>query len=334
MATELQAIASGCTTLDNTLLDRILTSGLNERQLLVLLAIVRRSASWRDESDVLPASVIGAMIGKARNHVNAALRQLEALQIIRRTASPTGARISLNPNLSQWMRPRLTLVATPEPEPEPVAEPLPETIPAPEPAPEPGKAAKAAKAPKVPKPQKAAKAPKAVPDDSGFEAFWAAYPRRIGKQAALKAWAKRAPGPELQQQIMDGLARAKASRDWLKDGGEYIPHPSTWLNGGRWTDELVSEGYTEPQRELIAAYNAALGNTVGRVDPEVFVPKLAGDIDWFMTVGANTERGAAWKRYFPHVRDHVDVPPRCGLAWLISRDGFSKVKEGVFDRER
>lgn len=37
---------------------------------------------------------------------------------------------------------------------------------------------------------------------------------------------------------MTALAKQMTSIDWLKSGGQYIPHPSSWLNGRRWEDEL------------------------------------------------------------------------------------------------
>lgn len=36
--------------------------------------------------------------------------------------------------------------------------------------------------------------------------------------------------------MMQALGRQKASADWQKDGGQYIPLPTTWLNGERWED--------------------------------------------------------------------------------------------------
>ncbi|MCE1033159.1 Pyocin large subunit-like protein, partial [Pseudomonas asiatica] len=34
------------------------------------------------------------------------------------------------------------------------------------------------------------------------------------------------------------LAAWTNSHDWTKDGGQFIPHAATWLNGKRWEDEL------------------------------------------------------------------------------------------------
>lgn len=72
---------------------------------------------------------------------------------------------------------------------------------------------------------------------SRFLAFWAVYPRKRSKGQAEKAWAKLKPDAALFAAIMAGLDRARASPDWLKEGGEFIPHPSTWLNAKGWEDE-------------------------------------------------------------------------------------------------
>ena len=70
-----------------------------------------------------------------------------------------------------------------------------------------------------------------------FAEFWAAYPRKVGKAAALKAWMKVKPSVELHARILEAVERQKQSTQWQRDGGQYIPHPTTWLNQGRWDDE-------------------------------------------------------------------------------------------------
>lgn len=73
---------------------------------------------------------------------------------------------------------------------------------------------------------------------AAFESFWKCYPRKTAKDNARKAFAKVNPSPELMAEIMDSLSRHCASQGWLKDGGQFIPHAATWLNGKRWTDEV------------------------------------------------------------------------------------------------
>ena len=42
---------------------------------------------------------------------------------------------------------------------------------------------------------------------------------------------------ETKQKIMQAVATAKTSAQWLREGGRFIPNPSTWINQGRWDDE-------------------------------------------------------------------------------------------------
>ena len=71
-----------------------------------------------------------------------------------------------------------------------------------------------------------------------FDAFWEAYPRKRSKGQAEKTWVKLNPDDNLLKEILAGLENAKRSVDWQKDGGQYIPYPSTWLNAKGWEDEL------------------------------------------------------------------------------------------------
>lgn len=71
-----------------------------------------------------------------------------------------------------------------------------------------------------------------------FDKFWRMYPNKKGKANAEKAWAKIKVTAGLFTLISDGLARQVVCADWKKDGGAFIPHPATWLNGRRWEDEV------------------------------------------------------------------------------------------------
>lgn len=71
-----------------------------------------------------------------------------------------------------------------------------------------------------------------------FEVFWGEYPRKTGKEAAFKAWQKRRFSQRTQERLLAALTIVKQSRDWVRDNGQFIPHPSTWLNQGRWDDEV------------------------------------------------------------------------------------------------
>lgn len=75
-----------------------------------------------------------------------------------------------------------------------------------------------------------------------FEKFYKKYPKKIKKQNVKKWFEKNKPSSELFSSMMNSLEQFRGSKDWLKDKGQYIPYPSTWLNQKRWEDEgVVSE---------------------------------------------------------------------------------------------
>ncbi|MFZ5540878.1 MAG: hypothetical protein ACOY5V_14195 [Pseudomonadota bacterium] len=84
-----------------------------------------------------------------------------------------------------------------------------------------------------------------------FDRFWQAYPRKVNKARAQQAFARIDPDEALLARMLAAMERAKASAQWRKDGGEFIPHAATWLNGRRWEDETgppnPSNGAALPQ---------------------------------------------------------------------------------------
>lgn len=87
------------------------------------------------------------------------------------------------------------------------------------------------------------KAPKGA--DARFDAFWRAYPNRVGKDAARTAFDKRKVDDDLLTAMLSAISAQAKSEKWKKDGGQFIPNPATWLNQGRWMDDASVE---QPQR--------------------------------------------------------------------------------------
>lgn len=69
-----------------------------------------------------------------------------------------------------------------------------------------------------------------------FDTFWKAYPKKTAKDDARKAFAKRKPDAAMLENMLAALEVQSRSPAWTKEGGQFIPNPATWLNGGRWQD--------------------------------------------------------------------------------------------------
>lgn len=76
-----------------------------------------------------------------------------------------------------------------------------------------------------------------------FDAFWQAYPKKVGKADALKAFTKLKPDNELMQTILAAIAQWSKTDQWSKDNRQYVPMPATFIRGRRWEDELPQENY-------------------------------------------------------------------------------------------
>lgn len=78
-----------------------------------------------------------------------------------------------------------------------------------------------------------------------FESFWSAYPRRVAKATARKAFAKAIKLTTLET-MLAAIESYKAHKpEWMA-----FKHPATWLNSEGWEDEWETE---RPQTSLTAA---------------------------------------------------------------------------------
>lgn len=74
--------------------------------------------------------------------------------------------------------------------------------------------------------------------DDDFSKFWTAYPRKDGKQDAIKAWKSLKPNADLQRVILDDIRRRMESGGaWYKTEKRFIKLPASYLRGRRWEDE-------------------------------------------------------------------------------------------------
>jgi hypothetical protein len=75
-------------------------------------------------------------------------------------------------------------------------------------------------------------------EPDGFAEWYAAYPRRIGRDAAAKKYEAAVKAGASPVELMTAVQSATWSAD-----PQYIPHPATWLGQGRWKDQGVAPDY-------------------------------------------------------------------------------------------
>jgi hypothetical protein len=138
-----------------------------------------------------------------------------------------------------------------------------------------------------------------------FEQFWKVYPRKIGKQAALRIWQRNKLDGRLDA-ILKALDWQTKSEQWLTEAGRYIPHPATWLNQGRWDDE--------PPKPVSRSY---VGKPPGK--REIY-DRAVRDIVIELHKRSATLKGRDWNDYIAGLRDkYRDMPGALGEAMEIYR---------------
>lgn len=77
-----------------------------------------------------------------------------------------------------------------------------------------------------------------------FDRWWQTYPRKTGKQAAMKAWQRL--DDTSRRAAVEALPHHVAYWEQARTASQFIPHPATWLNGRRFDDELTQP--EQPQK--------------------------------------------------------------------------------------
>jgi len=342
MAKESPQLENGYTRIANDLLDAMVASGMTARQWAVVMAIVRKTYGFNKKHDDIGLGQLVAMTRIDKAHLSRTVRELADLKVLTRTVGTHGHNLGINKNFNEWGLPKEQPVAdsatscqksnplvadsatTPVAKRATTKDNLPKDnhqktkdIP--------GSQATGKTVARVAKPK--GKVAMTAELQDRFGRFYAAYPRKTDRKDAETVFARIAPNEALLTEMLAALERERIAGKHADR--QYIKHPATWLNKASWTNEIQTE-YTTAQRAVIEVYNTSLGDVLGAIDVNVYSEQRAGRLDDFMGL---SDKPDFWTRYFPYVLENCDLPPGVGLDYLISREGFTKVKGGQHERK-
>lgn len=75
-------------------------------------------------------------------------------------------------------------------------------------------------------------------DTEAFDIWYSAYPKKKAKGDAIKAWNQTKKDRIDLQAMLNILRQQCATKEWLKNEGEFIPYPATYLRRLQFLDEL------------------------------------------------------------------------------------------------
>ena len=89
-----------------------------------------------------------------------------------------------------------------------------------------------------------------------FATFWEAYPRKTNKKLAQSAFRSSVKDLETLNAIITNIQERIEVGDWELRNKGFIPHPTTYLNGKRWEDEVVPRVAQKPNSTELARLNS------------------------------------------------------------------------------
>lgn len=229
-------VENGYLRIANEIVEALCRYRLSGEETQCVFVVFRKTYGFGKKEDAIPLSQFAAMTGLKRPHVVRALGKLVSKKVLSVTKKGTTSTsiYSFNKHFSEW-----TAVTKKDTTPRPAStnkdncllpikvhskESLSKEI--------------QTLCPKLKK--------TSAPDRPQFDDFYKQYPKHKAKPAAEKAWNKLNPSKELFDQMMKALEWQRKQPDWMKENGQFIPLPASWLNGKRWLDEPINEQVNLP----------------------------------------------------------------------------------------
>lgn len=96
-----------------------------------------------------------------------------------------------------------------------------------------------------------------------FAVFWAAYPRKVHKPEAQKAFI-RVSGADYLEEVLAGLESWKSCEQWKDEN--FIPHAARFLNQEQWKDRPVAHPKKESRSER---FDRNFEEALKRLEPDI-----------------------------------------------------------------
>lgn len=204
----------------NEIIDELAAHRLSGEEWQCLMVVWRKTYGWKKKEDEISLSTFEAMTGMKRANVVRSIKKLVAKKILGSSNNDTryAKRYWFIKDFEQWepgIKKDTTSIINDTP---PVSILITRPV-------------------SIKLPSKDNSSKDTSTKEKTFAHFWQAYPRKEGKVKAVKAWEKITQPEETLALILKALAWQREMPDWKKDGGKYVPHASTYLNGQRWLDE-------------------------------------------------------------------------------------------------
>jgi hypothetical protein len=143
------------------------------------------------------------------------------------------------------------------------------------------------------------------------ERIYGAYPRKVARSNALrsieKVLRKKEKGGAPEEVLAATLKFAQAVGQWPTEDRQFVPHPATWFNGGRflddpseWVRDLVPGGGQKGKRGR--GFEGSAGPVAGL---DVIGGMVAAPVGWEAVAKALLDHEGTWEALPPSAQEEV-----------------------------
>ena len=223
---------NGFTAIANEIMEAIVSSGLNGTELAIILFLLRKTYGWNKKQDEISLSQFLNQIPVSKPTLCKGLKTLQLVKIVKLVKKGNSKICSnlwlFNKNYDEWQLVKKSKLVKKK---KPTSKDFHTQL--------------------VKKPLHTKDNTKENTKDmteKDFEEFYQMYPRKVGRKKALSTFLKL--DAKLLDCILTAVKRDIKTEQWQNPN--YIPHPTTWLNQGRWEDEEVKLNPEQYAKQLIS----------------------------------------------------------------------------------
>ena len=227
-------VENGYTRIANELYEKILVFPFTKRQLLIVLAVIRKTYGFGKKEDDMTLTQLADMTGIDLANVSRTVKELHCMNVLLKQQGRYGYVLGISKDYRKW-----------------------KTLP---------KQQEVVKStsdlcqygnsvlPKQQTQKTTTKNNNKRKEHPLFPQFYEHYPVHKERTRAAKAFAKIDPSEELLALMLGAIDNQMAEREWKKNTNQFVPdwkHPATWLNSGCWEDEIEQAPTTNKRRLAI-----------------------------------------------------------------------------------
>jgi len=254
-------LENGYTSIANELLDALIAADLSGQEMRITFLIIRKTYGYHKQDDAVSLSQMETATGMSRVRCSQVVNRLQLMKILTVTENINGIgkKYKFNKDFDEWDTVKENINRI-------------------------GKTKSTVKVFRNQPLRKSVTTKENITKENitkentyrsnDFDRFWSIYPKKVGKQAALRAFKTHQKSIPPIEQILSIIDRQKQTDQWKRG---FVPNPATWITQGRWEDDVtgMNGGHEDGSSRIYARQKQNIPTTARQQEIDRETERLA-----------------------------------------------------------